>query len=152
MLSFLIVSIIFCLLILLSEYFIITSISTITDKILINIPVIGRLYITLLIPIFIDKYIMYDKNIPIGIPINNDLEQVIILSKNIILLNSLLVIPTLFNIANSLLRRNILVVIVLNILVIPISEITVINPYKNIATKVYKDWTSLFSLSKLLIV
>ena len=84
MLSFLIVSIIFCLLILLSEYFIITSISTITDKILINIPVIGRLYITLLIPIFIDKYIMYDKNIPIGIPINNDLEQVIILSKNII--------------------------------------------------------------------
>lgn len=139
MLSFLIVSIIFCLLILLSEYFIITSISTITDKILINIPVIGRLYITLLIPIFIDKYIMYDKNIPIGIPINNDLEQVIILSKNIILLNSLLVIPTLFNIANSLLRRNILVVIVLNILVIPISEITVINPYKNIATKVYKD-------------
>ena len=27
---------------------------------------------------------MYDKNIPIGIPINNDLEQVIILSKNII--------------------------------------------------------------------
>lgn len=139
MLSFLIVSIIFCLLILLSEYFIITSISTITDKILINIQVIGRLYITLLIPIFIDKYIMYDKNIPIGIPINNDLEQVIILSKNIILLNSLLVIPTLFSIANSLLRRNILVVIVLNILVIPISEITVINPYKNIATKVYKD-------------
>lgn len=139
MLSFLIVSIIFCLLILLSEYFIITSISTITDKILINIPVIGRLYITLLIPIFIDKYIMYDKNIPIGIPINNDLEQVIILSKNIILLNSLLVIPTLFSIANSLLRRNILVVIVLNILVIPISAITVINPYKNIATKVYKD-------------
>lgn len=139
MLSFLIVSIIFCLLILLSEYFIITSISTITDKILINIPVIGRLYITLLIPIFIDKYIMYDKNIPIGIPINNDLKQVIILSKNIILLNSLLVIPTLFSIANSLLRRNILVVIVLNILVIPISAITVINPYKNIATKVYKD-------------
>lgn len=139
MLSFLIVSIIFCLLILLSEYFIITSISTITDKILINIPVIGRLYITLLIPIFIDKYIMYDKNIPIGIPINNDLKQVIILSKNIILLNSLLVIPTLFSIANSLLRRNILVVIVLNILVIPISEITVINPYKKIATKVYKD-------------
>lgn len=106
---------------------------------LINIPVIGRLYITLLIPIFIDKYIMYDKNIPIGIPINNELKQVIILSKNIILFYSLLVIPTLFNIANSLLRRNTLVVIVLNILVIPISAITVINPYKNIATKVYKD-------------
>ena len=92
------------------------------------------------------------KKIPRGIPINNDLKQVIILSKNIILFYSLLVIPTLFNIANSLLRRNTLVVIVLNILVIPISAITVINPYKNIATKVYKDWTSLFSLSKLLIV
>ncbi len=37
-----------------------------------------------------------------------------------------------FNIANSLERNSIFVVMVLNILVIPTSDITIINPYKNI--------------------
>ena len=105
---------------------------------LIMIPLYGNVY---LIPIWLVKAIQnkYDSPIPIGIPIIKDLVQQKKLSRKIILLNSLDVIPTLFKVANSLLLNEILVVIVLNILVTPIKAMTIINPYRNIAITVYRD-------------
>ena len=117
----------FCLFIFDNEYLIIKIISNITTIIDMIILFIGKVN-SISIPPEIDLYTKYDNIIPIGIPINSDFNPYKMLSSLIILLNSLSVIPIDFNIANSLLLKFMLVVIVLNIFVIPIKDITVIKP------------------------
>ena len=65
-------------------------------------------------------------------------------SSLIILLNSLFVIPTDLNIANSCFLNSILVVIVFTMFVTPINIIMIMNPYKNIPTSVIKCFPSLY--------
>ena len=74
MFSFRIVSIIFLFLVLLTEYFIRVNTNINTIQMLIIIPLYGNVYLKIITP-FRAKYTKYDKDIPIGIPINNDLIQ-----------------------------------------------------------------------------
>ena len=117
----------FCLFILFSEYFIVspTIINTnITEIIIACHGIINPKSIEFVN----DLNISYEPKSPIGIPISNDFAPYIMLSNFIILLNSFVVIPIDFSIANSLLLNIIFVVIVLKIFVTPIKVITVINP------------------------
>ena len=144
MFSFLIVSIIFCLSIFDIEYFIIHAIKVNTATIEINIAPIGNSNEDIMFPVK-ELCSKYESPIPIGIPNTNALTPMKTLSNLIILLNSLVVIPIDFKLANSLLLSSIFVVIVLNIFVIPIREITIINPYKKI--EINKNKFSIFLTS-----
>ena len=127
-LSFLIVSIIFCLLTFEIEYFIISHTATNTTAMLIKIAFHGNTKLIGALPIENAEKIANTPRPPRGIPIIKDFMPYIRLSRRIIRLNSFFVIPIDLSDANSLLLNCILVEIVLKIFVIPISEITPMKP------------------------
>ena len=127
-LSFLIVSIIFCLLTFEIEYFIISHTATNTTAMLIKIAFHGNTKLIGTFPFENAEKIANTPAMPRGIPISKDFMPYIRLSRRIIRLNYFFVIPIDLSDANSLLLNCILVEIVLKMFVSPMSEITPMKP------------------------